>query len=87
MTRSTRAELDRFLPKLDDDTRWLLESELRCCRAARQADTELAWRRDRCRGQDDPAVKLLDDLAAGVSLGTAQSLLAAIGDIGRFRDR
>jgi transposase len=69
---------------LDEDARWLLDSDLRmlaCIEGEIDAiDGQLAR-----RGYLDPRVKLLMTLP-GVGQDTAQSLLAAIGDISRFPD-
>jgi len=68
--------------KLDDDTRWLLESDLRLLDGLqvekKALETQLAK-----RGYTDPRVKLLMTLP-GISQHSALSLLAAIGDISRF---
>lgn len=70
--------------ELDEDGRWLLDSDLRLLAAVEAElaaiDQELAR-----RGHDDPRLKLLMTLP-GVSQHTGQSLLAAIGDVSRFRD-
>lgn len=68
---------------VDEDARWLLDSDLRLLSAVENElaaiDTQLAQ-----RGCDDVRVKLLMTLP-GVSQHTAQSLLAAVGDVSRFR--
>ena len=69
---------------VDEDARWLLESDLRLMDAL-QAELDVMDKRLAKRGYVDPRVKLLMTLP-GVSRPTAQSLLAAIGDITRFRD-
>jgi len=69
---------------LDEDTRWLLESDLRLMDSL-QAELDALEKLLAKRGYVDPRVKLLMTLP-GVSQHTAQSLLAAIGDIARFRD-
>ena len=69
---------------LDDDVRWLLESDLRLMDSL-QAELDAMDKLLAKRGYVDPRVKLLMTLP-GVSQHTAQSLLAAIGDITRFRD-
>ena len=69
---------------VDDDTRWLLESDLRLMDSL-QAELNAMDKLLAKRGYVDPRVKLLMTLP-GVSQHTAQSLLAAIGDIARFRD-
>lgn len=69
---------------LDEDARWLLDSDLRLLAAV---ESELAAIDQRLaqRGYVDPRVKLLMTLP-GVSQHAAQSLLAAIGEITRFDD-
>ena len=69
---------------LDDDTRWLLESDLRLM-GSLQVELDAMDKLLAKRGYVDPRVKLLMTLP-GVSQHTAQSLLAAIGDISRFRN-
>lgn len=69
---------------LDDETRWLLESDLRLLDAL-QAELDAMDLLLAKRGHVDARVKLLMTLP-GVSRNTAQSLLAAIGDVSRFRD-
>ncbi len=68
--------------KLDDDTRWLLESDLRLLDGLqvekKALETQLAK-----HGYADPRVKLLMTLP-GISQHSALALLAAIGDISRF---
>ena len=68
--------------QVDADARWLLDSDLRMLAHVQAEldaiDTQLAQ-----RGYVDPRVKLLMTLP-GVGQDTAQSLLAAIGDIARF---
>jgi transposase len=68
----------------DADTRWLLESDLRLMDSL-QAELDAMDKLLAKDGYVDPRVKLLMTLP-GVSQHTAQSLLAAIGDIARFRD-
>jgi len=68
---------------LDDDARWLIESDLRLLDAV-AAELAAIDQRLAQRGHEDPRVKLLMTLP-GVSQHTAQSLLAAIGDVDRFR--
>jgi len=70
--------------QLDDDARWLLDSDLRML-ASVQAEIDAIDKQLAQRGYADPRVKLLMTLP-GVSQHTAQALLAAIGDISRFRD-
>jgi transposase len=70
--------------EVDDDMRWLLESDLRLMDSL-QAELDAMDKLMAKRGMVDPRVKLLMTLP-GVSQHTAQSLLAAIGDITRFRD-
>jgi hypothetical protein len=67
---------------LDDDTRWLLESDLRLMDSL-QAELDAMNKLMAKRGHIDPRAKLLMTLP-GVSVHTAQALLAAIGDISRF---
>jgi transposase len=69
---------------VDDDTRWLLDSDLRLMDSL-QGELDAMDKLMAKRGYVDPRVKLLMTLP-GVSRHTAQSLLAAIGDITRFRD-
>jgi transposase len=69
---------------VDEDTRWLLESDLRLMDSL-QSELDALDKRLAKRGYADPRVKLLMTLP-GVSQHTAQALLAAIGDITRFRD-
>jgi len=69
---------------VDDETRWLLESDLRLMDSV-QAELDAIGKLLAKRGYVDPRVKLLMTLP-GVSQHTAQALLAAIGDITRFRD-
>ena len=69
---------------VDEDTRWLLESDLRLMDSL-QSELDALDKLLAKRGYVDPRVKLLMTLP-GVSQHTAQSLLAAIGDISRFRD-
>jgi len=69
---------------LDEDTRWLLESDLRLMDSL-QAELHAMEKLLAKRGHVDPRVKLLMTLP-GVSQHTAQALLAAIGDISRFPD-
>lgn len=80
--RTARARQWIAAQKLDDDTRWLLESDLRILdglRAEKEAlETQLAK-----RGYHDPRLKLLMTLP-GISQHSALALLAAIGDIARF---
>jgi transposase len=68
---------------LDDDARWLVDSDARLLDAV-AAEIAAIDQRLAQRGYDDPRVKLLMTLP-GVSQHTAQSLLAAIGDLRRFR--
>jgi hypothetical protein len=68
----------------DDDTRWLLESDLRLMDSL-QGELDAMERLMAKRGYVDPRVKLLMTLPS-VSQHTAQSLLAAIGDVSRFPD-
>jgi transposase len=70
--------------EVDADTRWLLESDLRLMDSL-QAELDAMDKLLAKRGYVDPRVKLLMTLP-GVSQHTAQALLAAIGDIARFRD-
>jgi transposase len=69
---------------VDEDTRWLLESDWRLMDSL-QGELNAMEKLLAKRGYVDPRVKLLMTLP-GVSQHTAQSLLAAIGDIARFRD-
>lgn len=69
---------------VDPDTRWLLESDLRLMDSL-QAELDAMDKLLAKRGSVDPRVKLLMTLP-GVSQHTAQALLAAIGDVTRFRD-
>jgi len=69
---------------VDDDTRWLLESDLRLMDSL-QSELDAIDKLLAKRGHGDPRVKLLMTLP-GVSRDAAQALLAAIGDISRFRD-
>jgi transposase len=69
---------------LDTETRWLIDSDLRMLHSI-QAEIAAIEKQLAQRGYADPRVKLLMTLP-GVSQHTAQSLLAAIGDISRFRD-
>ncbi len=69
---------------VDEDTRWLLESDFRLMDSL-QAELDAIDKLLAKRGYVDPRVKLLMTLP-GVSQHTAQALLAAIGDIARFRD-
>jgi transposase len=70
--------------QLDADTVWLLDSDLRLLDAV-QAQIDAIDAQLARRGYVDERVKLLMTLP-GVSQHTAQALLAAIGDITRFRD-
>ncbi len=70
--------------KVDEETRWLLESDLRLMDSV-QAELNAMDQLLAKRGYVDPRVKLLMTLP-GISQHSAQSLLAAIGDITRFRD-
>jgi transposase len=70
--------------QVDTDTRWLLESDLRLM-GYLQAELDMLDKLLAKRGHIDPRVKLLMTLP-GVGQGTAQALLAAIGDISRFSD-
>jgi transposase len=67
---------------LDADARWLLDSDLRLV-AALQGELAAMNKLMAKRSYVDPRVKLLMTLP-GVGQDTAQSLLAAIGDISRF---
>jgi len=69
---------------VDEETRWLLDSDLRLMDSL-QGELDAIDKLLAKRGYVDPRVKLLMTLP-GVSRHAAQSLLAAIGDIGRFRD-
>jgi transposase len=69
---------------VDDDTRWLLESDLRLMDSL-QVELDAMDKLLAKRGYIDPRVKLLMTLP-GVSRQSAQALLAAIGDIARFPD-
>jgi len=69
---------------VEEDTRWLLESDLRLMDSL-QTELDAMDKLLAKRGYVDPRVKLLMTLP-GVSQHTAQALLAAIGDIARFRD-
>ncbi len=69
---------------LDEETRWLLDSDLRLM-GSLQVELDAMDKLMAKRGYVDPRVKLLMTLP-GVSRDTAQSLLAAIGDVSRFRD-
>lgn len=68
--------------QVDADARWLLDSDLRLMDAL-QAELDAMDKLLAQRGYVDDRVKLLMTLP-GVSQHTAQSLLAAIGDIARF---
>jgi transposase len=76
----------RFLGELvlDEEGRWLIDSDLRLLEAVEEeiarVDQILAK-----KGHIDPRVKLLMTMP-GVSLTVAQCLVAALGDISRFRD-
>src|SRR5258708_28104740 len=70
--------------EVDEDTRWLLESDWRLMDSL-QGELDAMDKLLAKRGYVDPRVKLLMTLP-GVSRHTAQALLAAIGDIARFRD-
>ena len=70
--------------QVDAETRWLLDSDLRLMDSL-QVELDAMDKLMAKRGYVDPRVKLLMTLP-GVSRHTAQSLLAAIGDITRFRD-
>jgi len=70
--------------QLDADTRWLIDSDLRMLSAV-QAELKAIEEQLAKRGYVDERVKLLMTLP-GVSQHTAQALLAAIGDISRFRE-
>jgi transposase len=70
--------------EVDDDTRWLLDSDLRLM-ASLQGELDAMEKLLAKRGHVDPRVKLLMTLP-GVSQHTAQALLAAIGDVSRFPD-
>lgn len=67
---------------VDADARWLLDSDLRLLTAV-QAEIDAIDAHLAKRGYVDERVKLLMTLP-GVGQETAQSLLAAIGDIARF---
>lgn len=69
---------------VDEETRWLLESDLRLMESL-QAELRAMDKLLAKRGYIDPRVKLLMTLP-GISQHSAQSLLAAIGDISRFHD-
>lgn len=69
---------------VDEDTRWLLESDLRLMDSL-QSELDAMGKLLAQRGYADPRVKLLMTLP-GVSQHTAQALLAAIGDVSRFPD-
>jgi transposase len=69
---------------LDADARWLVDSDLRLV-ASLQGELDAMDKLLAKRSYVDPRVKLLMTLP-GVGQDTAQSLLAAIGDILRFRD-
>lgn len=81
-TASGRAWLSTC--EVDEDCRWLLDSDLRLL-AALEAELAAIDRQLAQRGYDDPRLKLLMTLP-GVSQHTGQSLLAAIGEVSRFRD-
>lgn len=68
--------------EVDPDARWLLDSDLRLLDAV-QAEIDAIEQQLARRGHGDHRVKLLMTLP-GVSLHTAQALLAAIGDVSRF---
>ena len=70
--------------ELDTDTRWLVDSDLRLLTSL-QGELDAMDKLLAKRGHADPRVKLLMTLP-GVGQDTAQSLLAAIGDISRFPD-
>lgn len=80
--RSARARQWIAAQTLDDDTRWLLESDLRILESLRTEKEEIEMRLAK-HGYADPRVKLLMTLP-GISQHSALSLLAAIGDISRF---
>lgn len=69
---------------VEEDTRWLLESDLRLMDSL-QTELDAMEKLLAKRGYVDPRVKLLMTLP-GVSQHTAQALLAAIGQIARFRN-
>jgi transposase len=69
---------------LDEDTRWLLESDLRLMDSV-QGELDNIEQLLAKRGYVDPRIKILMTLP-GISQHTAQALLAAIGDISRFPD-
>lgn len=69
---------------LDADARWLVDSDLRLV-ASLQGELAAMNKLMAKRSYVDPRVMLLMTLP-GVGQDTAQSLLAAIGDIARFRD-
>jgi transposase len=69
---------------LDADARWLVDSDLRLM-ASLQSELAAMNKLLAKRSYVDPRVKLLMTLP-GVGQDTAQSLLAAIGDIARFHD-
>jgi transposase len=80
--RTARARQWIASQKLDDATRWLLESDLRILDGL-QAEKNALEAQLAKRGYADPRVKLLMTLP-GISQHSALSLLAAIGDISRF---
>lgn len=80
--RTARARQWIANQKVDDDTRWLLESDLRILDGL-QGEKDALEARLACRGYVDPRVKLLMTLP-GISQHSALALLAAIGDISRF---
>jgi transposase len=69
--------------ELDEDGRWLIDSDLRLLEAVEQQIAAIEQRLAQRVYQDD-RVKLLMTLP-GVGQQTAQAVVAAIGDINRFR--
>lgn len=70
--------------ELDEDARWLIDSDLRLLDTV-IIEIDAIDKRLAKTGYEDPRVKLLMTLP-GVSQHTAQTLLAAMGDVHRFRD-
>jgi transposase len=68
--------------EVDDETRWLLESDLRLLEGLKAEKDALEGHLAK-RGYADPRVKLLMTLP-GISQHSALALLAAIGEIARF---
>lgn len=82
-SQAGQAWLADLLPSLDAQAQLLITSDLRLLLAVQQ-EIELLHQQLACEGWQDPRVQLLMTLP-GVDVTVAEAVLAALGDIRRFR--